>query len=168
MTVQDFAGRAELGDAVGLALGAQSMTLSPYVTLQAQAVENPNYAETDQTFSGFGLSYSSLSQGYASSEIGARIDAPLPLQGAITADLRLRAAYAHDWTGASTMNAAFEALPGAAFKVTGATLPKNAALLTAEADLTVGSNLSALLKLDGALAPTANAIGGSATLRYAF
>ena len=34
--------------------------------------------------------------------------------------------------------------------------------------LAVGPNLSALLKLDGALAPTANAIGGSATLRYAF
>jgi uncharacterized protein with beta-barrel porin domain len=64
--------------------------------------------------------------------------------------------------------AAFETLPGAAFTVAGAALPKNAAFLTAEADFTVGLNLSALFKLDGALTPAANAIGGSATLRYAF
>jgi uncharacterized protein with beta-barrel porin domain len=168
MTTQDFAGRIELGDAVGFGLGAQPISLSPYVALQAQTVESPSYAETDQTFSGFGLAYSSLSQGYASGEIGARFDAPVPLQGAMAADLRFRAAYAHDWTGGPTMGASFEALPSAAFRVTGAALPKNAALLTAEADLTVGPNLSALFRLDGALAPAADAIGGSATLRYAF
>jgi uncharacterized protein with beta-barrel porin domain len=112
MTTQDFAGRAELGDAVGLALRAQPITLSPYVALQAQTVESPSYSESDQTFAGFGLAYSSLSQSYASSEIGARFDVPVPLQGAMAANLRLRAAYAHNWTGAPTMNAALEALPG--------------------------------------------------------
>ena len=165
---QDFAGRAELGDAIGFALGAQSVTLSPYVALQAQSVESPSYAEDDLTFSGFGLAYSSLSQGYASGELGVRFDTRVHLQGAMAVDLRARVAYAHDWTGGPTISAAFAAVPGAAFTVAGAALPKNAALLTAEADFTVGPNLSALFKLDGALAPAANAIAGSATLRYAF
>lgn len=166
-TTQDFAGRAELGDAVGLALGPQPITLSPYVALEAQSVQSPAYAETDLAFSGFGLTYSSFKEGYASGELGVRFDVPVPLQGATAVDFRARVAYAHDWTDAPTMTTAFETLP-AAFAVTGAALPKNAALLTAEADFTVGPNLSALLKVDGALAPGANAIGGSATLRYAF
>ena len=167
-TAQDFAGRAEVGDAVGFTLGPQPLTLSPYVALQAQTVESPSYAESDLTFAGFGLSYSSLSQGYASGEVGLRFDTHVPLQGAMALDLRARVAYGHDWVGGPTTSAAFETLPGAGFTVTGAALPKNAALLTAEAELTVGPNLSALFKLDGALAPGANAVGASATLRYAF
>ena len=167
-TAQDFAGRAEVGDAIGFTLGPQPLTLSPYVALQAQTVESPSYAESDLTFAGFGLSYSSFGQGYASGEVGLRFDARVPLQGAMALDLRARAAYAHDWVGGPTTGAAVETLPGAGFTVTGAALPKNAALLTAEAELTVGPKLSALFKLDGALAPGANAVGASATLRYAF
>jgi autotransporter-associated beta strand protein len=165
---QDFAGRAELGEVIGFALGAQSVTLSPYVALQAQSVESPSHSEDDLTFSGFGLAYSSLSQGYASGELGVRFDTRVHLQGAMAVDLRARVAYGHDWTGGPTIGAAFAAVPRAAFTVEGAALPKNAALLTVEADFTVGPNLSTLFKLDGALAPAANAIAGSATLRYAF
>jgi autotransporter-associated beta strand protein len=167
-TAQDFAGRAEVGDAIGFMLGPQSLTLSPYVALQAQTVESPSHAESDLTFAGFGLSYSSFSQGYASGEVGLRFDTRVLLQAAMALDLRARAAYGHDWVGGPTASAAFETLPGVGFRVMGAALPKNASLLTAEAELTVGPNLSALLKLDGALAPGANAVGASAMLRYAF
>jgi uncharacterized protein with beta-barrel porin domain len=65
-------------------------------------------------------------------------------------------------------SAGFESLPGAAFTVRGAALPKNVALVTGEADFQVGPGLCTLVKFDSALALRANAIGGSATLRYAF
>ena len=138
------------------------------MSLQAQTVQTPSYAESDLTFSGFGLSYASSNQGYARGELGVRVDAPIPLAGAMTLNLSARAAYGHGWLGSPTTSAAFETLPGAGFTVNGATLPRNAALLTAQAELSVGPNLSALLKLDGAAAPGANALGVSATLHYAF
>ena len=83
-------------------------------------------------------------------------------------DVRARAAYAHNTVGGPTMSAGFESLPGAAFTVRGAALPKNVALVTGEADFQVGPGLCTLVKFDSALALRANAIGGSATLRYAF
>ena len=58
------------------------------------------------------------------------------------------------------MSAGFESLPGAAFTVRGAALPKNVALVTGEADFQVGPGLCTLVKFDSALALRANAIGG--------
>jgi uncharacterized membrane protein len=165
---RDFGGRAELGDTVGLNLGTQPITLSPYVAMQAQAFQGPAYIEVDPSFSGFGQSYANFSQEYASGEVGGRFEARIPLPGSAAVDFRARAAYAHDAIGASTISAAFETLSSAAFTVRGAALPKNAALLTAEAEFQVEPNLSALIKVDSALAMGANAIGGSATLRFAF
>jgi uncharacterized protein with beta-barrel porin domain len=165
---QDFGARVELGDNFGLSLGAQPITLSPYAALQAQTFQGPAYVETDPSFSGFGLSYASFNQSYAGEEVGVPLEAKIPLRDAAAVAFRAGAAYAHDSVGAPTMSAGFEILPGAAFTVRGAALPRNAALLPAEAEFKVGPNLSALVKLDSALATSANAIGGSATLRYAF
>jgi uncharacterized protein with beta-barrel porin domain len=165
---RDFGGRVELGDTVGLNPVAQSISLSPYAALQAQAFQGPAYTEVDPSFSGFGLSYANLNQNYASGEVGLRFDARMPLPWPAWIDFRARAAYARNAMGAPTMSAAFQSLPSAAFAVKGAALPSNAALLTAEAEYQVGPNLSALVKVDSALSAGANTIAGSAALRLAF
>jgi uncharacterized protein with beta-barrel porin domain len=83
-------------------------------------------------------------------------------------DLRARAAWAHDWVGTPTLDAAFEVLPGGSFIVNGATPPHNSALLSTGAELHVTPALSVLIKFDGALADSSDTYAGTATLRYAW
>ena len=80
--------------------------------------------------------------------------------------LRARAAWAHDWASNTLLNAAFVALPGAAFTVNGAALPVNSALTTASAELRFSPQWSFVAKFDGEFASTAQTYAGTGTLRY--
>lgn len=95
--------------------------ITPYAAVQAQAFHTPTYSETDLTSGGFGLTYNSMVATDARSELGAYFDQ-------LTASTACRsccarAAWAHDWITNPSLDAVFEALPGASFVVNGASPP---------------------------------------------
>jgi outer membrane autotransporter protein len=166
---QSYGGRLEAGYRIPASfIAAGRFTLSPYAAIQAQDFHTPSYSETDSAGGGFGLSYTGADAGDTRSELGARFDTYTRLDNGMGLDLRARAAWAHDWVGTPTLDAAFEVLPGGSFIVNGATPPHNSALLSTGAELHVTPALSVLIKFDGALADSSDTYAGTATLRYAW
>jgi Autotransporter beta-domain len=76
------------------------------------------------------------------SELGARFDSRLSVSDNSILLLRGRIAWAHEFSGNPSLDAAFATLPGTAFTVTGAGLPRDALLVSAGPELrlpTVGA-----------------------------
>ena len=90
------------------------------------------------------------------------------LFGAMPLVLRARAAWAHDWADNPALGAVFQALPGAAFTVNGAAVPRNSALASAAADLHLSQNWTLIAKFDGEFAAGSQTYSGTGTLRYAW
>jgi uncharacterized protein with beta-barrel porin domain len=80
--------------------------------------------------------------------------------------LRARLAWAHDWVSNSSLDAAFQSLPGSSFIVNGATPPKDSALASAGARLYFSPAWSFAAKFDGEFASSSQTYGGTGTLRY--
>ena len=158
---QSYAGRVEAGYRYA---ALPTIGITPYAALQAQSFHTPNYSETDLTGGGFGLSYSAMSATDTRSELGARFD-DLMMLGAMPVLLRARAAWAHDWVSNPSLDAVFEALPGAGFTVNGATPPKNSALTSASAELHITADWSLTAKFDGEFASGSQTYAGTGTLR---
>jgi hypothetical protein len=72
---------------------------------------------------------------------------------------------AHDWITDPTLEAAFQALPGASFIVNGATQPKDSALVSAGSELRFGNGVSFLGKFEGELAGRSHTYAGTGTVR---
>ncbi|MFY9838318.1 MAG: autotransporter domain-containing protein [Xanthobacteraceae bacterium] len=106
------------------------------------------------TGGGFGLTFASRNTNDTRTELGARAD-DLTRLGAMPLPLRARVAWAHDDVSNAALGAVFQALPGAAFIVNGAAVPKNSALLSAGGQLFFTSNWSIEAKFDGEFASTA-------------
>ena len=168
---QSYAARIESGFRVAMPLTgtspAMAIGITPYAALQAQLFHTPAYGETDATGGGFGLSYGAMDGVDTRSELGARFD-NVQMIGQMPLLLRGRIAWAHDWVENPALNAVFQALPGAAFTVNGAPLPKDSGLASASAELRVNENWSAGLKFDGEFAAGAHTYAGTGTLRYAW
>jgi autotransporter-associated beta strand protein len=159
---QSYAGRLEAGYRYAT---LSTIGITPYAALQAQSFHTPNYSETDLTSGGFGLSYNAMTGTDTRSELGARFDDMTMLYG-MPLSLRARAAWAHDWATNPALDAAFQALPGASFIVSGATPPMNSALLSAGAELHVTRSWSVAAKFDGEFASGSSTYAGTGTLRY--
>jgi uncharacterized protein with beta-barrel porin domain len=80
--------------------------------------------------------------------------------------LRARGAWAHDWVSNPSLDAVFQALPGASFTVNGATPPKNSVLASAGAELRVTNKCSVAGTFDVELANGSQTYAGTGTLRY--
>jgi uncharacterized protein with beta-barrel porin domain len=98
-------------------------------------------------------------------ELGARFD-DLTMVGAMPVLWRARAAWAHDWVSNPSLEAVFQALPGASFIVNGATPPRNSALTSASVELHPDKNWSLTAKFDAELANGSQTYAGTGTLRY--
>jgi outer membrane autotransporter protein len=159
---QDSGARLE----AGYRLGAAAAGVTPYAAGQAQAFVTPNYTETDVTSGGFALAYNAQTATDIRSELGARFDALTLLGGGAAIVWRARAAWAHDWVSDPSLLAAFQALPGAGFTVTGATPAANSALASAGADLHVTPQFSVAAKFDSQIARTAQTYAATGTARY--
>jgi len=159
---QSYGARLEAGYryAAVLALG-----VTPYAAVQTQDFHTPSYSEADLTGGGFGLSYNAMNAVDTRSELGARFD-DLTTLGAMPLTLRARAAWAHDWVNNPSLNAVFQALPGASFVVNGAALPKNSALASAGAELHMTPAFTLAAKFDGEFAGGSQTYAGTATMRY--
>jgi uncharacterized protein with beta-barrel porin domain len=159
---QSYALRGEIGYRYAL-LPAAGMT--PYAALQTQWFHTPSYSETDLTGGGFALAYNAQTVNDTRSELGARAD-DLATLGGMPLLLQGRLAWAHDWVSSPALGAVFQALPGAAFTVNGAAVPKDSALASAGGQLFLTPNWSVEAKFNGEFASTAQTYAGSGTVRY--
>jgi outer membrane autotransporter protein len=161
---QSFGARVEGGYRIASAFGA----LTPYAALQAQSFRTPTYTETDLNGGGFGLTYNGRSASDIRSELGARFDKKVLLDPTTVLALRAKLAWAHDWITDPSLAAVFQALPGAAFIVNGATPAKDSALASAGAELRLASGVSLLGKFDGEFARRASTYAGTGTVRVSW
>jgi uncharacterized protein with beta-barrel porin domain len=164
-TGQSYAARGEAGYRYALPVTESLLGITPYAALQVNNLRTPGYSERDLTGGGFGLTYASANSTDTRGELGARFDNLQMLDG-MPLVLRGRLAWAHDWTGNSALNAAFQSFPGASFTVNGAAVPKDSALATAAAELHIDTNWTAIAKFDGEFGGGAQTYAGTGTLRY--
>jgi uncharacterized protein with beta-barrel porin domain len=162
---QSYAIRGEAGYRFAVPLQYAAIGVTPYAALQTQWFHTPTYGETDLTGGGFGLTYAATTANDTRSELGTRFD-DLATWNDKPLVLRASLAWAHDWENGTTLNAAFESLPGSAFTVNGAPLPPNSALTSASAQYFFTPNWSFTTKFDGELAPGGQTYAGSGTLKY--
>jgi uncharacterized protein with beta-barrel porin domain len=127
--------------------------------------QSPAYSESDATGGSFGLSYAAMNATDVRSELGARLDELTVVRGKLLV-LFGRLAWAHDFVSNPSLSAAFEALPGAGFTVSGAPIPHDSALTTAGAQLFLTPDWTLLAKFDGEFAPGSQTYAGTGTLRY--
>jgi outer membrane autotransporter protein len=139
---------------------------SPYVAVQPQVFHTPTYSEADLTGGGFGLTYTSASATDTRAELGLRFDTLVLLDQGMALNLFARTAWAHDWVSTPALQAVFQTLPGSAFIVNGATLPRNSALITTGAELHITPTFSILGKFDGEFAPGSYTYASTGTLSY--
>jgi len=139
--------------------------VTPYAAVQAQSFHTPDYSETDLSGGGFGLGYGALNATDVRTELGSRFDAPT-FVGGMPLILRGKLAWAHDFVGNPSINAAFQALPGTGFTVNGAAIARDSALASAGAELRMTPRLAVLAKFDGEFAARSQTYAGTATLRY--
>lgn len=159
-------GRLEAGYRVGSWLNT---AIVPYAALQAQNFHTNAYNETDASgLNAFALNYGATNQSQVRSELGSRFDFGAMTLGAATLSWRARAAWAHDYSSAPSIGAAFQALPGANFTVTGAQRARDAALLSIGPQLQFGSNWTLRAKFDGEFAGRSQVYAGTGTLRYSW
>lgn len=161
---QTVGGRIEGGYRFATPIGG----LTPYAAAQTQAFRTPIYSETDRAGSGLGLTYRGRTASDTRSELGVRFDRATLVSPNAVLTLRGRAAWAHDWVSDPTLNAAFQALPGASFIVNGATPAKDAALASAGAELKFSNGVALSAKFDGEFAARSTTYSGTASLRYAW
>jgi uncharacterized protein YhjY with autotransporter beta-barrel domain len=123
-----FAGRVEGGWRAGLG----RIGVTPYAALQVTSVRLPAYSEQAVSGSGaFALSYSGDTDTQTRSELGVRLDEAVAMDDDWMLRLRGRAAWAHDYSSESRVDAVFQTLPGA-FTVDGADPDDDALLASAE------------------------------------
>ncbi|MBF5067576.1 autotransporter domain-containing protein, partial [Salmonella enterica subsp. enterica serovar Istanbul] len=72
-----------------------------------------------------------------------------------------RLAWAHDWRSDASVSAAFQALSGSSFIVSGAAAPKNVALVTGGAEVTLNKNTTVSAKFDGEFGTGYSSYGGT-------
>ncbi len=164
VTSQTFAGRVE----AGYRLPAGSLGLTPYGALQVQNYRAPGYAEAGGAGGGlYALSFTGRSVADTRGELGLRVDETLPLGGgALT--LRLRAAWVHDFRPGATLNAGLLNLPGAGFRVVGASRAHDAALASAGLDWKLNDSLSLSTTLGGEFSGQTTSYNALAALRLAW
>jgi uncharacterized protein with beta-barrel porin domain len=133
--------------------------------VQTQWFHTPGYSETDLTGGGFGLTFNAQTANDTRGELGARAD-DLTSLDTMPLLLRARLAWAHDWASDTALGAVFQALPGSAFTVNGAAVPKNSALVSAGGQLFLTTSWSFEAKFDGEFASSAQTYAGTGTLRY--
>ena len=141
--------------------------VTPYAAVQAQDFSTPNYSETDKTGGGLGLSFAAMNATDVRTELGARFDDPTLYYGKPLI-LFGQLAWAHDFVKNPALSAAFEALPGSSFTVSGAPIPHDSAITSAGAQYFLSSNWSVSAKFYGNFASSSQTYAGTGALRYAW
>jgi len=140
--------------------------ITPYAAGQFTTFDLPAYAE--QVLSGantFALGYAGKSVTATRSELGLRTDKSFAMQTAILT-LRGRFAWAHDFNTDRNVAATFQTLPGASFVVNGAAPARDAALITASAEMKFISGISLAATFEGEFSEVTHSYAGKGVARY--
>jgi autotransporter-associated beta strand protein len=159
-----LSGRLEGGYKVATGFG----DITPYTAGQFTTYRLPSYAE--QTAFGantFALNYNGKDVTATRSELGLRGEKALALTDA-TLMLRGRLAWAHDFNTDRNIQATFQALPGSAFVVNGATPAADTALTTISAETLWRNGWSASITGDAQLSDTTKSYSGKGVVRYSW
>jgi hypothetical protein len=162
---ESYGGRLEGGYRYLLPSSEGSFEVTPYSAVQVQSFRTPNYSELDAANAGAGLNFSAMSATDTRGELGARFADKVALNGMLLI-LRARMAWAHDWVDNPSLNATFQAIPGASFSVNGTPIPSDSALASIGAELHMTTHWIALAKFDGEFANNSQTYAGTGTLRY--
>lgn len=157
-----YGGRLE----TGYRLAPSFVQVTPYAAVQAQAFVTPAYRETDVTGGGYGLDYASHTATDTRAEVGARFEHVVALGATSALSLRTKLAYAHDWVSDPSLNATFQALPGASFTVSGTTPAHDSGLASLGAEWQLASGLMLGGRLDSEFAAHAQSYAGTASMRF--
>jgi uncharacterized protein with beta-barrel porin domain len=161
---QAFAARLE----GGWRYATPAVGVTPYAALQSTTFYLPGYGETATSGSNtFALSYASKTVTATRSELGAKFDTAMLVQGGVFT-LKAKTAWAHDWNTDRTATATFQSLPGATFTTNGATPSANAALLSLGAEMKWHNGWSIAGLLDGEFSRTTASYAGKGSVKYAW
>jgi T5SS/PEP-CTERM-associated repeat protein len=160
-----FAGRIEGGNRhVTRWFGGLGIT--PYAAAQVIATRLPAYAETVVSGSNaFALSYVAKNANAPRTELGLRTDKSFAVKDAILT-LRGRAAWAHDYNPLTAATATFQALPGASFVVNGAAGARDAALMTASAEINWLNGVALAATFEGEFSAVTRSYAGKSVASY--
>ncbi|MDH7795529.1 MULTISPECIES: autotransporter domain-containing protein [unclassified Beijerinckia] len=161
-TANAFAGRLEAGYRLGTPFGG----VTPYAAGQFTNIALPNYSEQAITGPGlFALNYASKNVTAWRTELGLRGDTSVDM-GDATLWLRGRLAWAHNYNPNSSLSASFLNLPASSFVVNGAAQARNAALVSAGAEMKWRSGWSIAATFEGEFSGRSNSYAGKGSLRY--
>jgi uncharacterized protein with beta-barrel porin domain len=148
--------------------GWGGFTVAPFAALQAVQARSPAAVERDRAGATAGmLTLARRSDITSRSELGLQLDATL-MAGATPVTGFVRAAWARYYQRDADLTASINGLAGASFSITGARPERNAALLSAGADIKLSPSVSLGMRLDSELAANTRRIGGTAQLWVSF
>jgi uncharacterized protein with beta-barrel porin domain len=167
-SANDIAGRLEGGYRFTIPnMGWGQSGFTPYAAVQVQSFRTPSYSETALSgTSVFALSYDARTITTTRTELGTWLDWSMPVNYDTTLSLRGRAAWAHDNWSAPNITAAFQALPGSIFVVTGAAPATDLALVSAGVEIGFRNGFSVGAQFDGEFAENSTKYSGMGRLRY--
>jgi uncharacterized protein with beta-barrel porin domain len=164
---QAIGGRLETGWRFAL---PSDIGITPFAAVRTQAFRTPSYTETDATgLAAFALRYDQNRTVDTRSELGARFDALAWRSADAKLTLRGRLGWAHDFSTERSIAASFVTLgPGSGFTVLGASAGRDAALVSAGAELKLPRGLTLRGTFDGQLAGAAQVWSGMGSLGVAW
>ena len=159
-----FSGRLE----GGYRIATSWLGITPYAAGQFTSYDLPAYVEQSSAGGNlFALSYAAKNATASRSELGVRTDKSFALNDAILT-LRGRAAWAHNFDTDRSIAATFQSLPGASFVVNGAAQARDAALVTAAAEMTWANGFAAAATFEGEFSNTTGSYAGKGVLKYSW
>ncbi|HEY0331867.1 MAG TPA: autotransporter domain-containing protein [Rhodopseudomonas sp.] len=165
-----YSGRLEAGNRYLLpnVAGFGGIGLTPYAAAQVTAFDLPAYADQGRLGpTTFALDYAAKTATATRSELGLRSDKSFALAAALLT-LRGRAAWAHEFDIDRSVIATFQTLPGASFVVGGAAVARDAALTTAQAELSFANGISLSASFEGEFSDVSRSYAGKGVVRYAW
>ncbi len=138
--------------------------LVPFVAGQGQWLTVPGFCESSARNSGANLCYAGNTSASIRSELGVEVDADLGSVLGSPTRLRARLAWAHEYEATGQISAWFPSLSGAAFNVTGASLPSDLGLVRVVSDFALDDRWSFRLQGDGAFADNYAGLAGTVRL----
>jgi uncharacterized protein with beta-barrel porin domain len=142
--------------------------ITPYTALQTTTFYLPSYGESATSGSNaFALNYASKTVTATRSELGAKFDQAMLVQGGVFT-LKAKTAWAHDWNTDRAATATFQTLPGATFTVNGAQPSANAALVSVGGAMAWHNGWTVAANFDGEFSRTTAGYAGKGSVRYAW
>jgi uncharacterized protein YhjY with autotransporter beta-barrel domain len=160
----EFLSSVETGYRVPL---GERTRVTPFAAMQGIVIFENAFAESGA--GAIDLHVQDQTTASARSILGAELTHGLPVGLSAPVLLTLRAGWGHEFANVSrSVMASFDGLPGAAFTVNGAPVPRDAAVIGIGASLSVQQSVDLFLRYDGMLASGASTQGAAAGLRVTF